>query len=182
MSEQDRARGGAGASGEGLAPGEQEQLVYALEGRFAAPVEAAAAAVREAERELAEAQERLTRAEEAAANERYASSPLPFMRDTLTEELEGLERKTTPKKVRAAYRFLLDRAAELAAAEVQGYEDDRSDLARERTEGVQACRDAVDRATAELRAAEELQQRVRAAEQSARQGLGLMVEKLTVVE
>ena len=178
MSEQDRARGSTGTAGEGLAAGEQEQLVYALEGRFAAPLETAAAAVREAERGLAEARERLARAEEAAASERYTSSPLPFMRDSLTEEVDGLERKTTPRKVRAAYRFLLDRAAELATAEVQGFQEDQADLVREQAEGVAACRDAVDRAAVALAAAEELQERVRAAEQAARQGLGVMVEKL----
>lgn len=181
MSEQDRVRGSAsgGPGGDGLAVGEHEQLVYALEGRFAASLETAAGAVREAERELAEAQERLAQAEEAAERERYTSSPLPFMRDSLTDEVDGLARKTTPKKVRAAYRFLLDRAAELAAAEVQGFQDDQADLVRERAEGVEACRDAVDRATAALAAAEELQARVRVAEQAARQGLGVMVEKLS---
>lgn len=181
MSEQDRARGTASgsATGEGLATGEHEQLVYALEGRFAVPLEAAATAVREAERELAEAQERLARAQEAAASERYVSSPLPFMRDSLTEEVEGLERKTTPKKVRAAYRFLLDRAAELATAEVQGFQDDQADEVRERTSGVAACRERLDRAAAALAAAEELQERVHAAEQAARQGLAVMAEKLS---
>lgn len=179
MSEQDRARGSTGTAGEGLAAGEQEQLVYALEGRFAAPLETAAAAVREAERGLAEARERLARAEEAAASERYTSSPLPFMRDSLTEEVDGLERKTTPKKVRAAYRFLLDRAAELAAAEVQGFTDDQADLARERADGVDACRAAVERATAELAATREMEERVRAAESAARQGLDVMVAKLS---
>lgn len=179
MSEQDRARAAGGPAGDGLASGEQEQLVYALEGRFAAPQEAATAAVFEAERALAEAQERLARAEEAAENERYVSSPLPFMRETLTEEVDGLERKTTPKKVRAAYRFLLDRAAELAAAEVQGFQDDRAELERERSDGVAACRDEVDRATAALAAAREVQERVEAAEQAARQGLNMMVSKLS---
>lgn len=184
MSEQDRVRGsaGRGMGGDGLAAGEQEQLVYALEGRFAVPLEEAAAAVREAERVSDEAQERLARAEEAAASERYTSSPLPFMRDSLTEEVDGLSRKTTPKKVRAAYRFLLDRAAELAAAEVQGFQEDQAELARELAEGIAACRDAVDRATAALAAAEELQSRVRTAEQAARQGLGVMVEKLSAMD
>lgn len=176
MSEQDRARGGAG---DGLATGEQEQLVYALEARFAAPLEAAAAAEREAERELAEAQAALSRAEAEAARERYTSSPLPFMRETLTEEVEGLERKTTPKKVRAAYRFLLDRAAELAAAEVQGYQDDRAELDRERAEGVTACQEAVQRARSTLSATQEMHERVRAAERAARQGLGVLVDKLS---
>ncbi|WP_131106260.1 hypothetical protein [Ornithinimicrobium sufpigmenti] len=182
MSEQDRARATAGAAGEGLAPGEQEQLVYALEARFAAHRDAAAAAVREAERELTEAQDRLARAEEAAASERYTSTPLPFMRQTLDEEVDGLERKTTPKKVRAAYRFLLDRAAELAAAEVQGFQQDQADLARDRADGVAACREAVDRATATLAATREMASRVRAAEQAARRGLDLMVAKLSAAD
>lgn len=179
MSEQDRARGAAAAPGDGLAAGEQEQLVYALEARFATHLDAASASLREAERELAEAQERLARAEAFAASERYTSTPLPFMRQTLSEEVEGLERKTTPKKVRAAYRFLLDRAAELAAAEVQGFTDDQADLARERADGVDACRAAVERATAELAATREMEERVRAAESAARQGLDVMVAKLS---
>lgn len=179
MSDQDRARGTAGQAGDGLAPGEQEQLVYALEARFAAHRDSAATAVREAERDLTEAQGRLARAEEAAASERYLSTPLPFMRQTLSEEVDGLERKTTPKKVRAAYRFLLDRAAELAAAEVQGFQDDQADLARERTHGVDACRAAVERARAGLEATREMEERVRAAERAARQGLDVMVAKLS---
>lgn len=179
MSDQDRARGTAGQAGDGLAPGEQEQLVYALEARFAAHRDSAAAAVREAERDLTEAQGRLARAEEAAASERYLSTPLPFMRQTLSEEVDGLERKTTPKKVRAAYRFLLDRAAELAAAEVQGFQDDQADLSRERTHGVDACRAAVERARAGLEATREMEERVRAAERAARQGLDVMVAKLS---
>lgn len=167
-------------SEQGLAQGEQEQLVYALETRFAPHVEAAATAVRQAERELAEAQERLAAAEHAAANERYTSDPRPFMRDALDEEVEGLGRKTTGKKIRASYRFLLDRAVELAAAEVTGFEEDRAADLAERTDGVRACRDAVQRATEVLESTQELQERVQAAERSARQGLGVMVDKLSV--
>ncbi|QFG69981.1 hypothetical protein [Ornithinimicrobium pratense] len=179
MAEQDRARRTAGPAGEGLASGEQEQLVYALEVRFATHLDTAAAAVREAERELTEAQVRLARAKEAAAHERYTSSPLPFMRESLSEEVEGLARKTTPKKVRASYRFLLDRAAELAAAEVQGFQDDQAQLTRERTDGIDACHAAVEHATAALVATREMQERVRAAERAARKGLEVMVAKLS---
>ena len=59
MTEQDRARGMSVAPADALTQGEPEQLVYALETRFAAHVEAAAAAVREAERGLEEAQEQV---------------------------------------------------------------------------------------------------------------------------
>lgn len=164
---------------EGLSSGEPQELTYALESRFEPHLEAAASAVRDAERALEEAREALTRTEQQQERETYTSDPLPFMREGVAEEVDGLERKTTPKKVRAAYRFLLDRAAELAAAEVQGFQDDRAELERERSDGVAACRDEVDRATAALAAAREVQERVEAAEQAARQGLNMMVSKLS---
>lgn len=179
MTEQDRARGMSVAPADALTQGEPEQLVYALETRFAPHVEAAAAAVREAERGLEEAQERLARAERAAEDQPYVSDPRPFMRDALDEEVEGLERKTTGKKVRTAYRFLLDRAAELAAAEVQGFEQDRAADEAERTEGVQACRVAVQRAGEILEQTREMHERVVHAETAARQGLAVMVDKLS---
>ncbi len=180
MAEQDRPGGGADRpAGEGLSPGEQEQLVYALQTRFEPHLEAAAAAVREAERELEEAQEKLARAEQAVADQRYVSDPLVFMREGLNEELDGLERKTNHKKVRTSYRFLLDRAVDLAAGEVQGFHDDREAVRRERRQGVTACQTAVQDATSALQEARLMHERVRAAEQAARQGLEIMVGKFT---
>lgn len=177
MAQRDGSAGGQPA-GEGLEPGEREQLVYALETRFADHLEAAASTVREAERELAEVRERLARAVAAQESSRYQSDPLVFMRASMKEEVEGLERKTTPKKLRAAYRYLVDRAAELAAGEVQGYRSDREAAEHERTLGVAACREAEQRAVEVLAAAEAMQERVRAAEQSARDGLAVMVRKI----
>lgn len=161
----------------GLAAGEREQLVYTLETRFAPALEAAAAAVRDAERALAEARERLARAE-LPTQLPYASDPLIFMRHSVEEEIDGLERKTTEKKVRASYRFLLDRAVELAGAEVTGFHDSQAGLARERTEGLQACRDDERRAREAVAAAREMRGRVEAAERFARRGLQTMVDKL----
>lgn len=175
MTEQSRV----GAAGEGLAPGEKDQLVYALETRFAPHLEGAAAAVREAERGLAEAQERLAQAEHAASSERYTSDPLVFMRASVTEEVEGMERKTTPKKLRTSYRFLLDRAVELGGAEVQRHHDDLAAAHREREDGIEACRAAVARAVSTLAEARAMQERVVFAERSARRGLGVLVEKLS---
>jgi hypothetical protein len=172
VTEQNRA-------GEGLASGEKEQLGYALETRFAPHLEGAAAAVREAERGLAEARERLERAEEAAAEQRYTSDPLVFMRASVTEEVEGMERKTTPKKLRTSYRFLLDRAVELAGAEIQRHHDDLDTARREREDGLAACLAAVIRAEETLAHARAMQERVAFAEQSARRGLGVLVEKLS---
>lgn len=167
------------AESDGLAAGERERLVAALESRFAPHLEAAAAAVREAERRLAEAQERLAHAEEVAAAQPYRSDPRVFMRETVSEDVEAIERKTTGKKVRAAYRFLLDRAVELAAGEVQGFHDDLAAAEHEREHGVDACRAAVDCAVAALEEARATQERVRSAEQAARQGLAVLVDKLT---
>lgn len=178
MAQRDGSGTGGPAGGEGLEPGEREQLAYALEIRFADHLEAAASEVRAAERELAEAREALAEAERAAQSRRYRSDPLVFMRASMTEEVEGLERKTTPKKLRAAYRFLVDRAAELAAGEVQGYRDDRDAAEHERTRGVDACREAERRAVAHLEAAQAMQERVRAAEQAGRDGLAAMVRKI----
>ncbi|MCA1783370.1 MAG: hypothetical protein LC679_14710 [Intrasporangiaceae bacterium] len=181
MTEQNQASGDPSVrqTGEGLAAGEKEQLVYALEARFTTHREAAAAVVREAERDLAEAQEQLEQAERAAADTRYVSDPLVFMRASVNEEVEGLERKTTPKKLRASYRFLLDRAIELAAGEIQRFRDDQDAARRDRERGVEASQAAVLRATETLEEARTMQGRVIAAERSARQGLGMMVEKLT---
>ena len=175
MTEQSRTGGGA----EGLAAGEKEQLLYALETRFAPHLEAAAAVVRGAERELAEAQERLEQAQHAVSNQPYASDPVVFMRASVAEEVDGMERKTTPKKLRTSYRFLLDRAVELAGAEVRRFYDDRDYESREREQGLEACRAAVARASRTLDEARAVQERVLAAEQSARHGLSLLVDKLS---
>lgn len=173
MSDQTQPGGGS------LAPGEREQLVYTLETRFAPHLESAGAALREAERELDEARERLGRAEQAAARAAYSSDALVFMRQGVEEEVDGLDRKTNEKRVRAGYRFLLDRTVDLAAAEVRGFHDDQDAARREREEGVEACREAVDRAAEGLEEARAMHERVLAAEQAARQGLALMVDKLS---
>ncbi|GAA1135373.1 hypothetical protein [Ornithinicoccus hortensis] len=161
-----------------LGADEKAQLVYALEGRFAAHLDAAASAVREAERELAEVREQLARAIEEEERARYRSDPLVFMRDGVTEEVEGLVRKTTPKKLRTSYRYLLDRAVELAAGEVQGYHDDRAREQQEREQGVQASRAAEQRAIAALEEAQAMQGRVQSAEAAARRGLDVLADKL----
>lgn len=172
-------QGGPGAPpAEGLAAGEREQLAWTLDSRFAAHLEAAGAAVREAERALAGARERLAQAEQAAARSQYTSDPLTFMRQSVAQELEGLERKTTEKKVRASYRFLLDRSVELAAAEVARFHDDRAVEQRELETGVDACREAERRALEVLAAARTMQEQVQAAERSAREGLGTLLDKL----
>lgn len=174
--------GAGGASPQAGGGADQDQLVYGLETRFAPHLEAAASAVRDAERELTQAREQLERAEEEAARAGYVSDPLIFMRQSVAEEVDALTRKTTEKKVRVSYRFLLDRAVELAAAEVQGFHDERAAEEREREQGVAACRAAERRAVEALAAAEEMLARVRAAEQSAREGLRTMVAKLTAPE
>lgn len=180
MTQHDGRAGGAQAldPADRLDPDERAQLVYALEGRFAAHSDAAASAVREAERELSEVREQLAQAIEDEEQARYRSDPLVFMRDGVDEEVEGLSRKTTPKKVRTSYRYLLDRAVELAAGEVQGYHDDRARARWEREQGVQASREAEQRAIATLEAANLMQERVHAAESAARRGLEVLAEKL----
>ena len=182
MAEQDRASGARTPPADALAAGEPEELLYALGTRFAPHLDAATTALRDAERELAEAKEQLARAERAAADRRYTSDPLPFMRDSVREEVEALGRKTTPKKVRTSYRFLLDRAVELAAAEVQGYRDDRAAEREQQEAGVEACREALRRATGAVEAARLMHDRVREAQESARRGLDVMVAKLTDVD
>jgi hypothetical protein len=178
MSEQAGAGGGPQSGG----AADQDQLVYGLETRFGPHLEAATAAVREAERELGLARERLAQAEQEAATAGYVSDPLIFMRQSVEEEVDALTRKTTEKKVRASYRFLLDRAVELAAAEVQGFHDDRAAEQQERERGVEACREAERRATETLTAAEQMLDRVRSAEQAAREGLRTMLTKLSSPE
>jgi hypothetical protein len=157
---------------------ERERLGYALSQRFAPHLQAAAAAVREAEQGLADAREELSRARASAANERYHSDALVFMRASVKDEVEALARKTTPKKVRVAYRYLLDRSVELAAGEVQGYASDQAAAQRAREHSVEACVDAEREALQRLEAANAMQRRVHDAEQAARQGLAVMLEKL----
>lgn len=162
----------------GMERGEREQLVYQLQTRMAAHREAAAAAVREAESSLSDARERLERAQQTATGEEYVSDPLPFMRQSVAEEVATLERVSNEKRVRASYRFLLDRSVELAGAELQGFHDDVLSERRERQEGLEACREAEQRAVRVLDAARQMQGRVHAAEEAARRGLDTMVVKL----
>ncbi len=168
----------AAHAGDGLAVGEATQLAYALEHRFQPALDGAAAAVREAERMLAEVQQRLAHAEALDAQAPYASDPLIFMRQSVDEEVDALGRKTTEKKLRVSYRFLLDRAVELAGAEVARFHDDQASAQRERHDGIEACREAERHAIAALEDARQMQERVRAAEQSARLGMRLLLERL----
>lgn len=165
--------------GSGLAAGEREQLVYQIETRMAAHKDAAANAVRDAEQTLTDVREALARAQDEADRARYVSDRLPFMRQSVAEEIETLERVSNEKRVRASYRFLIDRAIELAAAEVRGFHDAQDDERREREEGVEALVAAEQRAVRALEQAQAMQQRVAGAEDSARRGLGIMVEKLS---
>lgn len=158
-------------------PGEREQLVYALNVRFAPHLQAAAAAVRDAEQDLARASEELSRSRQAAANQPYQSDRLVFMRAAVKEEVEALTRKTTTKKVRVAYRYLVARAVELAEGEVQGYQSDQAAAQREREHSVDACLEAQLQANERLHGARAMQERVHDAEQAARHGLAVMVEK-----
>ena len=159
-------------------PGERERLTFALGERFAPHLQAAAAAVRHAEQDLEAARADLARAREEAANRPYQSNRLVFVRQAAEDEAEALTRKTTPKAVRTAYRYLLDRTVELAGAEVDGYHSDEEERQRERTQGVDACLAAQERAAERLELARATQQRVHDAEQAARQGLADMIEML----
>jgi flagellar motility protein MotE (MotC chaperone) len=161
-----------------IAQSELDRLALAVTDRFAPHLSAAAAAVREAEQDLAEARASLARAEQAAATMRYVSDPLVFMRVTVREELDGLSRKTTPKKARASFRHLLARAAELAEGELQGHRKDLESARRERDQGVEACRQAERTALDDLEAARAMQQRVLEAERAARDGLLVLGEKM----
>ena len=157
---------------------ERERLAHILSVRFAAHVDAAAAAVRAAEQELAEATEQLERALREAADARYRSDPLVFMRASVSEEVEALGRKTTAKKARVAYRHLVDRAVELAEGEVRGFQADLAAAERARLEGVEARTEAERDARERLEAAQVMQERVLAAQQRAVDGLDLLVQKL----
>ena len=160
-----------------IAQAEWDRLALAVTDRFAAHLHAAAAAVREAEHDLAQARAALARAEQAAANTRYVSDPLVFMRVTVREELDGLSRKTTPKKARASFRYLLARAAELAEGELAGYRNDLESARRDREQGVHARKQAEQVALGDLEAARAMHQRVHDAERAARDGLAVLIEK-----
>jgi hypothetical protein len=174
----DRLAGADPAGPDRLTQSEWDSLAHALTERFAPRMQAAAAALREAEQGLAEAREALARAEDAAASKPYVSDPLVFMRVTVREELDALARKTTPKKVRAGFRYLLARAAELADRELQGYRTDLESARRDREQGVDACRRAEQEALRDLEAARTMHQRVSDAERAAREGLAVLGEKL----
>lgn len=157
---------------------ERERLVFALSQRFAPHQEVARAAVREAEQNLSRAREELARARESEASLVYRSDRLVFMRASVNDEVDGLARKTTPKKVRVAYRYLLDRAVELAAGEVQEYASEQDSAQHAREHGVEACIRAEREAGERLAAAHAMHDRVKDAERAAREGLAVMVEKL----
>lgn len=159
--------------------GERERLAFALSERFSAHLQGAAEAVRLAEQDLEEARAELSRARQAAEDRPYRSDRLVFVRAAIEDEAEALTRKTTPKAVRLAYRYLLDRAVDLAESEVQGYHSDEAERQREREEGVEACLAAEARAAERLKVARAMQQRVHDAERTARQGLAEMIERLS---
>jgi hypothetical protein len=159
---------------------EWELLAHAVSVRFAPHLQAAAAAVREAEQDLATAREELTRARHAAASRPYQSDRLVFMRASVTDEVEALSRKTTEKKVKVAYRYLVDRAVELAAGEIQGYHEDQAATRQDHEHSVEAWLETERVAIERLEAARAMQARVHDAEQAARQGLAVMVQKLKV--
>lgn len=159
-------------------PVEWERLAHAQALRFAPHVEAAADEVRAAESEVARAREALARAHQEAETASYQSDRLVFMRASVADEVEALSRKSTPKKLRVAYRYLLARASELAEGEVAGYRADLAAQQREQEHSVQACRAAEERAQARLDAALAMQRRVANAEREARRGLAVLSEKL----
>lgn len=161
---------------------EWDRFAQAVTDRFSAALLTAAAAVREAEQELADAREALARAEQTAADSPYVSDPLVFMRVTVSEELDALSRKTTPKNLRAGFRYLLARAGELAEGELHGYQTDLESAHREREVGVAACVRAEQEALQVLEAARAMQQRVLDAERAARDGLAVLSEKMQSTE
>jgi len=169
---------GSGYPGHGD-PVEWERLLHAQTLRFAPHVDAAADEVRTAENDLAEAREALARARRDAESQTYQSDRLVFMRASVVDEVEALSRKSTPKKLRVAYRYLLARAAELAEGEVAGYRADVAAQQREQEHSVQACLAAESRAQARLEAALAMQRRVADAEREARNGLIVLSEKLS---
>lgn len=158
---------------------EWDRLSFALAERFAPHQEAAAHEVNEAERAVEATREALAAAREVAASQGYHTDLRVFMRASLAEEVEALARKTTPKKVRVSYRYLVARATELAEAEIKGFRSDQADAQREREQSVAACVEAERQAVQRLEAALAMQRRVLDAEQTARDGLATMREKLS---
>jgi hypothetical protein len=161
-----------------LPQAEWERLAQAASDRFAPYLHAAAEAVSEAERQVAVARAALLRAEQAAADTRYVSDPRVFMRVAVREELEALSRKTTQKKARASFRYLLARAAELAEGELHGYRADLEAARGDRQEGADACRRIQQEALSELEAARAMQKHVVEAAGAAREGLELLKEMM----
>ena len=102
------------------------------------------------------------------------------MRASVKDEVEALGRKTTEKKVKVAYRYLVDRAVELAEGEVHGYHEDQAATRRDQEHSVEAWLETERMAIERLDAARAVQARVHDAEQTARQGLAVMVQKLKV--
>jgi hypothetical protein len=159
----------------GIDPLVWETERQALEQRFAAHLDAAAAEVRAAEKAVEDAARALDRARNDAASQQYRSDRRVFMRASVEEELEALGRKTTEKKLRSGHRYLVARAVELAEAEVDGYRADRADETREQERGVLACEHALRQANAQLSGALAMQERVLAAYHTAEQGLVVML-------
>lgn len=174
----DRPTGADAPGTDRITQSEWDRLAMAVTDRFAQHLQAAAAAVREAERGVAEARDALAQAEQAAADTHYVSDPLVFMRAAVREDLDGLSRKTTPKKVRASFRLLLARTTELAEGELQGYRKDLEAARHDREQGVNACRQAEQAALGDLEAARAMHQRVHDAERAARDGLAVLSERV----
>lgn len=167
--------GGRPSLPEGVDPLVWETERQALEQRFAPHLDAAAAHVRQAEQGAAEAAQALARARHEAENRHYQSDRLVFMRAGVQDELEGMSRKTTEKKVRSAHRYLVARTVELAEAEVAGYLTDEAEESREREHGVLACEHAERRAVQTLEAARAMQTRVLGAYEAAEAGLVVLL-------
>lgn len=162
----------------GVDPQEWETQLHTLLARFAPHVEAAEDVVRDAENRVQVARDNLEEARRAAASRVYQSDRLVFMRASVDEEADGLTRKTTAKKVKVAYRYLLARAVELAQGEVQGYRDDLAAAEYESTRSVAACLEAQRLAAERLEAARAMHTRVLAAQATAREGLAVMLQKI----
>ncbi len=160
---------------DGVDPLVWETERQALEQRFAPHLDAAAAALRQAEQTLDDARRDLAHARDEAASREYQSDRRVFMRAAVDDELEALSRKTTEKKLRSAHRYLVARAVELADAEVAGYLADQADETREREHGVVACEHAERRAAQTLDAARAMHARVVAAYDAAERGLVVLL-------
>ena len=160
---------------EGVDPLVWETERQALEQRFAPHLDAAGAALRQAEQALDDARIALAHARDEAASRQYQSDRRVFMRAAVDDELESLTRKTTEKKLRSAHRYLVARAVELADAEVAGYLADQREETREREHGVVACEHAERRAAQTLDAARAMHARVVAAYDASERGLVVLL-------